>query len=304
MHVADGVNPHAFRQTRLRSRLGIGAGEHFLDTCENHLAAIACLPPDGGDRTVAYTQGAMPVQPTLAHLPKTGSTLPAMTRADQSSTADTAWRADIDGLRAIAVIALILFHAGFEFIPGGFTGVDIFFVVSGFLIGRQIITELDSHKFSFAQFWFRRARRILPALIVMIAASLAAGWLILMPNDLKDTGRAALAQSVFASNIYFWLKGRLFRHAFPAQTLAAHLDPVARRAILSVRTHPASSTAPAWPLVAHHGHRRCAAGLVLRICGTEPAHACCILLSVAVQGMGAARRGASCCKRQPDECPA
>jgi peptidoglycan/LPS O-acetylase OafA/YrhL len=159
---------------------------------------------------VAYTQGAMPVQPTLAHLPKTGSTLPAMTRADQPRTADTAWRADIDGLRAIAVIAVILFHAGFEFIPGGFTGVDIFFVVSGFLIGRQIITELDSHKFSFAQFWFRRARRILPALIVMSVVSIVAGWFILMPNDLKDTGRTALAQSVFASNIYFWLKADYF----------------------------------------------------------------------------------------------
>ena len=80
------------------------------------------------------------------------------------------YRRDIDGLRAIAVLPVILFHAGFTIFPGGFVGVDVFFVISGYLITRLILADLDGGHFSLMHFYERRARRILPALFVMLAA--------------------------------------------------------------------------------------------------------------------------------------
>lgn len=75
------------------------------------------------------------------------------------------YRADIDGIRAIAILSILLFHLGFGFIPGGFVGVDLFFVISGYLISRIIYNEIDNQSFSLLQFYERRARRILPAFV-------------------------------------------------------------------------------------------------------------------------------------------
>lgn len=114
-----------------------------------------------------------------------------------------AYRRDIDGLRAIAVLAVVLFHFGVPGITGGFVGVDVFFVISGFLITSIIWRERQAGRFSFIDFWARRARRILPALFVMIAATLAVGWFLLAPKDYEELGRSAHYQVTFTSNLLF-----------------------------------------------------------------------------------------------------
>ena len=96
------------------------------------------------------------------------------------------YRFEIDGLRAIAVIPVILFHAGFDLFSGGFVGVDIFFVISGYLITSIIINDLENNNFSILNFYERRARRILPALYFMIIISTIIGWFILTPYFYRD----------------------------------------------------------------------------------------------------------------------
>ncbi|WP_313628962.1 acyltransferase family protein [Pseudomonas sp.] len=114
-----------------------------------------------------------------------------------------AYRRDIDGLRAIAVLAVVLFHFGVPGITGGFVGVDVFFVISGFLITSIIWRERQAGRFSFIDFWARRARRILPALFVMMAATLILGWFLLAPKDYEELGRSAHYQVTFTSNLLF-----------------------------------------------------------------------------------------------------
>ena len=94
------------------------------------------------------------------------------------------YRAEIDGLRALAVLPVILFHAGFEWFRGGFIGVDVFFVISGYLITTIIISELAEGKFSIVNFYERRARRILPAMFFVMAVCLPFAWLWFAPSDL------------------------------------------------------------------------------------------------------------------------
>lgn len=114
------------------------------------------------------------------------------------------YRAEIDGLRAIAVIPVIMFHAGFEGFSGGFVGVDIFFVISGYLITTIILSEKEQGTFSLINFYERRARRILPALFLIMFISLPFAWLWLMPSDMKDFSHSLIAVSFFSSNFLFW----------------------------------------------------------------------------------------------------
>lgn len=116
-----------------------------------------------------------------------------------------AYRPDIDGLRAVAVTAVVLFHAGVPGLTGGFVGVDVFFVISGFLIGNIVYRGVRDDAFSFTSFYARRARRILPALFVVIAFTMMAGTLLLSPEELKDTARSAGSAAVGLSNVRFWL---------------------------------------------------------------------------------------------------
>jgi len=120
------------------------------------------------------------------------------------------YRAEIDGLRAIAVLPVILFHAGFEWFSGGFIGVDVFFVISGYLITTIIISSLEEDNFSILNFYERRARRILPALFFVMAVSIPFAWLWLTPSDLKIFGSSYLATSTFWSNILFWNESGYF----------------------------------------------------------------------------------------------
>lgn len=113
------------------------------------------------------------------------------------------YRADIDGLRAIAVIGVVLFHAGLG-VSGGFVGVDVFFVISGFLITSLILRDLDRGSFSIVDFWERRARRIFPALVVVVIVTLIAGWFLMLPFGFQVLGQSVVALTVFASNMQFW----------------------------------------------------------------------------------------------------
>ena len=120
------------------------------------------------------------------------------------------YRPEIDGLRAIAVLAVIFFHAHVPGFSGGFVGVDVFFVISGFLITRVIDTELASGKFSFARFYERRLRRIVPALAVMLLATIPPALLLLSPDDLKDFFQSLLATCLCSSNVLFWKEAGYF----------------------------------------------------------------------------------------------
>jgi len=113
------------------------------------------------------------------------------------------YRDDIDGLRAIAVLSVVFYHAGLGF-PGGYVGVDVFFVISGYLITALILKDLERGTFSMSNFWERRIRRIFPALAVMVAATMLAGWFLLLPEDLAKLGASVVAQSLLVSNFYFW----------------------------------------------------------------------------------------------------
>ena len=115
------------------------------------------------------------------------------------------YRADIDGLRAVAVLPVVLYHAGVLGMSGGFLGVDVFFVISGFLITSIIATEISEHRFSLLSFYERRARRILPALTVVVLSTFAVGWVLLVPSEYKSLGQSALASALFLSNVYFTL---------------------------------------------------------------------------------------------------
>ncbi|WP_156492523.1 acyltransferase, partial [Oleiphilus sp. HI0080] len=109
-----------------------------------------------------------------------------------------AYRKEIDGLRALAIIPVLLFHAGIPGFSGGFVGVDVFFVISGYLIGGQILFALENKSFSFAEFYFRRARRILPVfLFVLIVCSIAA-WVLLHPVALVEFSWNAIASVGFS----------------------------------------------------------------------------------------------------------
>ena len=115
------------------------------------------------------------------------------------------YRPDIDGLRAIAIAPVVLYHANCPFFSGGFVGVDIFFVISGYLITRIIVDELErNNSFSFMEFYERRIRRILPALIVMMAVTAIVSVFLLLYLELKDFGKSVIAASLFGANFYFW----------------------------------------------------------------------------------------------------
>jgi peptidoglycan/LPS O-acetylase OafA/YrhL len=122
-------------------------------------------------------------------------------------------RSDIDGLRAVAVLAVVFFHARVPGASGGFVGVDIFFVISGYLISSIIATELRENTFSLVKFYERRCRRILPALFVMFALVFVLASAVLLPPDMVAFCRSLLSATFFVSNIYFWRTSTYFEGA-------------------------------------------------------------------------------------------
>jgi len=122
--------------------------------------------------------------------------------ADQRSMAG--YRADIDGLRALAVLPIVAFHLQYRWIGGGYVGVDIFFVISGYLIGGGILRQIREGRYSIADFYYRRFRRIAPALVVTLIGTTVAAWLLLLPNAFATYAKSLIATSLFGSNIWFW----------------------------------------------------------------------------------------------------
>jgi peptidoglycan/LPS O-acetylase OafA/YrhL len=145
---------------------------------------------------------------------------------DLTNTNHLKYRAYIDGLRAVAVLAVLFFHADIG-CHGGYVGVDVFFVISGYLITGLILKDLDGGQFQVLKFWERRVRRILPAVAVVLLACLAAGWFLFLPLNFKELGQSVLAQVMLVSNVYFWRESGYF-----AQT--AEMKPLLHTWSLSV----------------------------------------------------------------------
>ncbi len=125
----------------------------------------------------------------------------------------TAHRHDVDGLRAVAVLVILAFHLGLAGFPGGFVGVDIFFVISGFVITRGLLSDLERGQFSLVQFYARRARRILPALVAVLLVSLVAGTVILSPDELREFSESAIASLFSVANFFFHDRTNYFANA-------------------------------------------------------------------------------------------
>ena len=121
-----------------------------------------------------------------------------------------AYRPDIDGLRAVAVIAVVIYHAFPRMLGGGFVGVDVFFVISGFLISGIVLNGLSGGTFTFAEFYRRRIRRIFPALTIVLIALLALGWFVMLPDEYRQLGKHAAASAGFVSNIVLWKEAGYF----------------------------------------------------------------------------------------------
>lgn len=117
---------------------------------------------------------------------------------------NSSYRKEIDGLRALAVISIIFFHAGYSIFDGGYVGVDIFFVISGFLITSIIFRDIELAKFSFFHFYERRARRLLPALYCVLFVSVIFAWVWMLPNEIIEFSQSVLSVLFFVSNFFFW----------------------------------------------------------------------------------------------------
>jgi len=130
------------------------------------------------------------------------------------------YRADIDGLRAIAILAVLAFHAFPNSLPGGFVGVDIFFVISGFLITHIILTKIALNNFSMLEFYARRVKRLFPALMIVLVVCLSAGWLLMLPDEYEQLGKHAAAGAGFFSNL------ELSKHAINYFGLSANQTPL------------------------------------------------------------------------------
>src|SRR5215207_5461767 len=113
------------------------------------------------------------------------------------------YRADIDGLRALAIVPVVLFHGRLGPLSGGFVGVDIFFVISGFLITSLILKDLELGSFSFKDFYARRVRRIIPALTCMLSATTLAALFLYTPRELRSYAGRLVATALFGANIQF-----------------------------------------------------------------------------------------------------
>lgn len=129
------------------------------------------------------------------------------------------YRPDIDGLRAIAVLSVVIFHAFPTWVKGGFVGVDIFFVISGFLISTIIFENLSKDSFSFFEFYSRRVKRIYPVLLVVLSVCFLFGWFALLADEFKILGKHLAAGAGFVSNLVLWSESGYFDNAADTKPL-------------------------------------------------------------------------------------
>jgi peptidoglycan/LPS O-acetylase OafA/YrhL len=132
---------------------------------------------------------------------------------------NSAYRPDIDGLRTIAILSVLAYHAFPGVIHGGFIGVDVFFVISGFLIGRIIFRAFEAEAFSYADFYSRRVRRLFPALSLVLLACFIFGWFVLLPDELKQLGKHITGGVAFVSNLINWNEAGYFDNAAETKPL-------------------------------------------------------------------------------------
>ncbi len=123
------------------------------------------------------------------------------------------YRPEIDGLRSVAVLPVILFHAGFSWMSGGYVGVDVFFVLSGYLITTILLSDIAAGRFSLRQFYERRARRILPALFLVMAACFPFAWVWMLQTQFLEFAESVAATTLFISNIFYWTETGYFAAA-------------------------------------------------------------------------------------------
>jgi len=173
-----------------------GGAPSSIEAC-GVLVRAGALYRDAGDAADALAQTAQsaPAAPARA--------APEHLRAPK-------YRRDIDGLRAVAVLSVLAFHAFPSQLRGGFVGVDLFFVISGFLISTIIFESVEDGRFSYVEFYMRRIRRIFPALLVVLATCLVAGWFLLMPEEYQQLGKHLVAGATFFSNIALWREAGYF----------------------------------------------------------------------------------------------
>ena len=129
------------------------------------------------------------------------------------------YRADIDGLRAVAVLAVVAYHADARLAPGGFAGVDLFFVISGFLITSLLLQSLRTGSFRARDFYARRIRRLAPSLVVVLAAAAVAGWLWLLADELAQLATHIASSAAFVTNFVLWNESGYFDRAAETKPL-------------------------------------------------------------------------------------
>jgi peptidoglycan/LPS O-acetylase OafA/YrhL len=154
------------------------------------------------------------------------------------------YRPDIDGIRTIAVLSVVFCHAFPQYVPGGFIGVDIFFVISGYLISKIIINDLDKNRFSILNFYNRRIRRIFPALIALLLAVLAAGWFCMFRPEFALSGRHVVASTLFSENLLLWSEASYF-------DVSSELKPTLHLWSLAIE----EQFYILWPLILYVTHR-------------------------------------------------
>jgi peptidoglycan/LPS O-acetylase OafA/YrhL len=130
------------------------------------------------------------------------------------------FRGDIDGLRCLAVVSVILFHYDFNFLPGGYAGVDVFFVISGYLIVGHINADLEAGRFTFAEFYERRIRRLFPAFWVVASVCCIVAWFLFLPDEAWRFGRSLIATALYVSNMVFWKEEDYFNRVSELKPLA------------------------------------------------------------------------------------
>jgi len=178
--------------------------------------------------------------------------------SDRTIPQSPAYRPDIDGLRALAVLAVLFFHAGVPGPSGGFVGVDVFFVISGYVITRGILTDVAAGRFSVARFYERRIRRILPMLVATILVTYALALVFLLPTAMDDFARSVAAASVFSANVFFWKSAGYF-------DVEAQTRPLLHLWSLSVEEQYYLVIPVALPLLLARSRRVAALGLALAL---------------------------------------
>ena len=178
---------------------------------------------------------------------------PCRSAAAAASSESADYRADIDGLRGVAIALVCLFHAEVPPFTGGFVGVDVFFVISGFVITGVLLRDLERGRLSLKAFFIRRIRRLAPALALLLLTCIAVFSLIYPPGYLRDFGASLAAQSVFLSNIYFWRAATYF--GTPAEA-----KPLLHTWSLSIEEQFYLIYATAFVLLGHLRASRAAAG--------------------------------------------